>query len=118
MILATFLSVFSKWLSVDFISDLKNHHNNLNEALHHETSTSSASALSSLMRDWFQGTGGNEIYSLGVECEGEIILYWCTQCCKILTINPHPNYKYWNPDSSRSSCRFRTPDSKDVKANS
>lgn len=59
-----------KWLAMDFLTELKDHHDNMNEILNHETSSSSASALSSLLRDWFQGTGGGEIYSLGVESEG------------------------------------------------
>nr|XP_039250075.1 putative malate dehydrogenase 1B [Styela clava] len=60
----------NKWLSTDFISDLQKHETTLKEQLHHDGSVSAASALSSLMHDWFLGSKGDEMFSLGVESEG------------------------------------------------
>nr|CAB3263710.1 putative malate dehydrogenase 1B [Phallusia mammillata] len=61
----------NKWLSTDFITDHGHRKDKLEGAFNHPTSLSEAAALSSLMRDWIQGASSpDEIFSLGVECEG------------------------------------------------
>ncbi|XP_071488288.1 putative malate dehydrogenase 1B [Diadema antillarum] len=59
-----------KWLQNEFRQLIKNHADALEIMLNHRTAMSEAHAVNSVITHWFNGSSGDEVFSLGVYSEG------------------------------------------------
>ncbi|XP_077993470.1 putative malate dehydrogenase 1B [Glandiceps talaboti] len=60
----------NKWLDTEYLELLQTHRESVETALGHVASCSAASAITTMLADWWKGSSQDRIYSLGVISEG------------------------------------------------